>query len=445
MNKRIIAIVVAVLMVVFVFASCQDAAETAETAATETEAAVEETVDDAAATETETAEEPAEEEPAEEASADIEYGSNIKCDMPAWYKEPTEERRTICTGEPGDYGSLGYASGRYGDKATSYEEINLTDEQVEQVKGLGLKAAICMGFTGDDWSAGIVYGIKEECERLGIEIIAETEADFKDTKQISDLHAVAASKPDIIFTHPVNPLTETAVYQEMADQGIRVVFIDQQAENMEPGKDFISVVTADNYGIGIMIADELAKAIGGKGDVASLYYNPDFYVTNCRFEGFIDRIREYYPEINVIDVEGFDDWQNAQDATAALLTKYPDLLGMYGSWDVPAVGVVAAAKLSDRTPEDFAVTIEDLGNEMALNLASGGFIKGVGAQQTHLQGHVQADVAALDALGEAVPAFIVVPGLDINIDNLDTEYPVIYGEELPADVAEALEQTRSAQ
>ena len=118
---------------------------------------------------------------------------------------------------------------------------------------------------------------------------------------------------------------------------------------------------------------------------------------------------------------------------------------MYGSWDVPAVGVVAAAKLSNRTPEDFAVTIEDLGNEMALNLASGGFIKGVGAQQTHLQGHVQADVAALDALGESVPSFIVVPGLDINIDNLDTEYPVIYGEELPADVAEALEQTRSAQ
>ena len=203
MNKRIIAIVVAVLMVVFVFASCQDAAETAETAATETEAAVEETVDDAATTETETAEEPAEEEPAEEASADIEYGSNIKCDMPAWYKEPTEERRTICTGEPGDYGSLGYASGRYGDKATSYEEINLTDEQVEQVKGLGLKAAICMGFTGDDWSAGIVYGIKEECERLGIEIIAETEADFKDTKQISDLHAVDRKSTRLNSSHSV--------------------------------------------------------------------------------------------------------------------------------------------------------------------------------------------------------------------------------------------------
>lgn len=425
-NKKIIALLIAIVMAVALFTACTNTATTASEATT-TEAAAAST--EAAATTS--------------ASAEGDR-SNIQCELPVWYNATAEMRELAKVDVPG---SQGYAAGQFGDKAVDVSEVSklMTDENIQKIKDAKLTAAICMGFTGDDWSAQIVRGLREECEALGIEVIAETQADFKDTKQISDMEAVSAQKPDMLFSIPVNPQTETAAFKKLTEQGIKVVFIDQQCADMEPGKDFVSVVSSGNYELGLYIADELAKFLGGKGDVAALYYAPDYYVTNVRYEGFVERLVAKYPDMKLIATNGFQDWQKAQDATAAMLTKYPSITGMYASWDVPAVGAVAAAKLSGKDPKTFGMTIEDLGNEMALNMAQGGFIKGVGAQLPAQQGRAEVDCAALACIGETPPTFVVVPGLDININNLDTAYEVLYDMALPEDIVAARNKTLGIQ
>ncbi|WP_338453254.1 substrate-binding domain-containing protein [Niallia oryzisoli] len=187
-------------------------------------------------------------------------------------------------------------------------------------------------------------GLNQNFKKLGIKVVAETNANFKDTTQISDLETIKAKKPNILISIPLNAQTTTRTYKAIADSGTKIVFMDQPAEGMKAGKDYVSVVSADSFGLGMNIADELARAIGGKGDVAALYYAPDFYVTNQRYEGFVARFKAKYPDINLIAVQGFQDPNKSQEVAGALLTRYPKLKGMYASWDVPAMGALAAAR-----------------------------------------------------------------------------------------------------
>ena len=59
---------------------------------------------------------------------------------------------------------------------------------------------------------------------------------------------------------------------------------------MTAGKDYASIISSDNLQLGMYLADALAEALDGKGNVAAMYYAADFYVTNLRYEGFIARV-----------------------------------------------------------------------------------------------------------------------------------------------------------
>ena len=50
-----------------------------------------------------------------------------------------------------------------------------------------------------------------------------------------------------------------------------------------------------------------------------------------------------------------------------MLTKHPDLDGIWAVWDVPAEGVMAAARAAGRN--DLMIATEDLGKNVAIALA----------------------------------------------------------------------------
>ncbi|ALS28729.1 periplasmic binding protein domain-containing protein [Paenibacillus sp. 32O-W] len=367
------------------------------------------------------------------------YGSNIAMvKQPPWYQEPTAEQ--LKTAKLDNASDIIVSSGPYGEEAVPASKIIITEQQAAKIKEGKFTAAIAMGFLGDDWSEQQLAGLKSEFGKLGIEVVAETNANFKDTTQISDLQAIAGKKPDIVVSIPLNAQTTAKAYQALADAGAKIVFMDQPAEGMVAGKDYVSVVSADSFGLGMNIADELARAIGGKGEVAALYYAPNFYVTNQRYQGFVARLAAKYPDIKLVEVQGFQDPNRSQEVAAAILTKYPNLKGMYASWDVPAMGAVAAARVAGKTPENFKIVNENLGNEVALNMAQNGFIAGIGSQRPFDQGVAEARLAALAMIGEPTPAYVAVPSLAVNRENLENSYKVIYHKDVPPDILEALKK-----
>ncbi|RIY00261.1 sugar ABC transporter substrate-binding protein [Aureimonas flava] len=357
-------------------------------------------------------------------------------DQPLWYQAPSE--KTLELAKVDDLSSTVVSDGQRGEKGVLGSSIQLTPEQIDKVKAGNFKVAISLGWLGDDWASEQLNGLKETFASLGIEVVAETNANWDDAKQISDLDSIAVLKPDLLVSIPLNGQTTAAAYKRIADAGTKVVFIDQAVDGMDPGKDYVSIVSSDNLALGMYIADELARAIGGKGDVAAMYFANDFYVTNLRYEGFVARLMAKYPDVKLVAAAGHDDPNKGQEVAQALLARYPTLNGLYGSWSIPAMGAATAAQIAGLSPENFKIVCENFDQIVAANMAGKGFIAGISSQRPYDQGAAEAKVGALALIGESTPPYVVVPPLAVNRENLPASYKTIYRHDLPADMSAAL-------
>jgi ribose transport system substrate-binding protein len=365
-----------------------------------------------------------------EIAADIQH--------PLWYKEPSAKTMEIAAMDSID--GVVVSDGQRGEPGFPAADLKLTDEQIEKVKAGNFTVAISMGWLGDDWASQQLIGLKETFEKLGIEVVAETNANWDDAKQIADLEAISVLKPDLLVSIPLNGQTTASAYKAIQQAGTKVVFIDQAVDGMEPGKDYAAIVSSDNLALGMYLADALAESLGGKGDVAAMYFANDFYVTNLRYEGFIARVMAKYPEINVVAAAGHNDPNKGQEVAQGVLARYPTLNGMYASWSIPAMGAVTAAITAGRSPEDFKIVNENFDQIVALNMAQNGFIAGISSQRPYDQGVAEATIGALALIGEPTPSYVVVPPLKVTRDTLPEAYKTIYRIDLPTEMTTALSQ-----
>lgn len=357
---------------------------------------------------------------------------------PLWYKAPSEKTMEIAKKD--DITGIVVSDGQRGEPGFPAADLKLTDEQLAKVKAGNFTVAISMGWLGDDWASQQLIGLKETFEKFGIKVVAETNANWDDAKQIADLEAISVLKPDLVVSIPLNGQTTASAFKKLREAGTKVVFIDQAVDGMEPGTDYAAIISSDNLALGMYLADALAESLGGKGDVAAMYFANDFYVTNLRYEGFIARVMAKYPDLHVVAAAGHNDPNKGQEVAQGVLARYPNLNGMYASWSIPAMGAVTAANTAGRTPEDFKIVNENFDQIVALNMAQDGFIAGISSQRPYDQGVAEATVGALTLIGEKTPSYVVVPPLKVTRKTLPEAYKTIYRVDLPAEMGQALSQ-----
>ena len=333
------------------------------------------------------------------------------------------------------------SKGPNGEDPAPAETADLTDEEVAQVKSLGATAAIVMHYGGNDWATAQIAGLQSEFANLGIEVVAVTDADFKPDKQVSDLETVMSKNPDIIVSIPTDPVATSATYKKVSDAGIKLVFMDNTPQGLEPGKDYVSVVSADNYGNGVVSAHLMARALGGQGKLGIIYHEADFFVTKQRYDGFKTTMTEQYPDVQLVAEQGIagpDFAGDAQAAANAMLTKNPDLAGIWAVWDVPAEGVMAAARAGGRT--DLKVATQDLGLNVAIALAKNELLVGLGAQRPFEQGVTEARLAAGALLGKEAPPYVALAALPVDHANVLEAWKTVYQADAPAELAGAFKE-----
>lgn len=355
---------------------------------------------------------------------------------PLWYKAPSE--KTMELAKLDNLEGVVVSDGQDGAKGFPAADLKLTDEQIAKVKAGNFTVAISMGWMGDDWASQQLIGLKETFESMGIKVVAETNANWDDAKQIADLDTISVLKPSLLVSIPLNGQTTASAYQKIAAAGTKIVFIDQAVEGMAAGKEYASIISSDNLQLGMYLADELADALGGKGNVAAMYYANDFYVTNLRYEGFIARVLAKYPDLHVVAAVGHNNPNKGQEVADGLLARYPTLDGVYASWSIPAMGAVTSATVAGRTPDNFKIVNENFDQIVALNMAQNGFIAGISSQRPYDQGVAEAKTGALALIGEPTPPYIVVPPLKVERSNLAASYKTIYRVDLPAEMVTAL-------
>ena len=328
--------------------------------------------------------------------------------------------------------------GPNGETPSGFDSTTLSDDEVAKIQAGHYTAAIVMHYSGNDWSTAQIVGLKAEFARLGVEVVAVTDADFKPEKQVSDIETVMALKPDIIVSIPTDPVATSAAFKKASAAGIKIVFMDNVPADMVGGKDYVSVVSADNKGNGVVSAHLFAKALNGKGKVGLIYHDADFFVTKQRYDGFKETLAQY-PGIEIVEEKGIggpDFAGDAQAAATAMLTKHADLDGIWGVWDVPAEGIMAAAREAGRT--DLKIATQDLGTNVAIQLAKNELIVGLGAQRPYDQGVAEARLAAAAVIGKTgLPNFVALGALPVSHDNVLDAWKTVYSADAPASVKDA--------
>ncbi len=229
----------------------------------------------------------------------------------------------------------------------------------------------------------------------------------------------------------MNPTTAAAAYQPAVDRGIKLIFADQAPDDYAYGDQYQAVLTDDLFQIGQRTGSAMCDAVGGTGDVAVLYYDAEFHVTNYRDAAFLSTLAKQCPEANIIAKQGFSDPNKAEEIANTLLVKHPDVAGIYTSWAVSAQGVLAALKNSGNT--DTKIVTVDLDDTIAADLAEDGNVAAMVADNAFQYGEAMAVSAALALLDQPAPEFGISDSVTVTKDTLKAGYEA-WNETVPASV-----------
>ncbi len=331
--------------------------------------------------------------------------------------------------------TVGKTTGPNGEKATPTSAVKLSDKEVQNIKG-GNHTAVMTWHQSSDFTTAVTQGAEDEFERLGIEVVATTNANFDAGKQRNDIETVMARKPDVMLTLPVDPVATASAYRAATRAGTNLVLLSNVPKGFKQGNDYVTVVTDDLFQMGKQAADALAASIGGKGNIAYFFHDAAYYVTNQRDQAFKKTIEQNYPNIKIVAEQGIADPNQAQDQANAVLTKNPDLAGIYVTFSQPpAEGVLAALRNNNNT--NTKLVSLDLDEPLALDMVRGGNVAALVSDKAYELGQTMARASAYGLLDKKAPPFIVAPATTVTAGDVEQGYQESLHRDPPQSVTDA--------
>lgn len=199
---------------------------------------------------------------------------------------------------------------------------------------------IAKGFSHQFWQA-VKLGAENAAARNGVKITFEgpnTEAEID--KQTDILNAAIAKKPQGLGFAALDSQAQIPSLKKAADAGIPIVAFDSGVDSDLP----LTTCTTDNLAAAGGAAKGLAEAIGGAGEVAAVIHDQTSATGIGRRDGFLNELKQNYPNITVVDVQYANDALKAADTIKTILQAHPNLKGMFASNEGAAIGLAVAMK-----------------------------------------------------------------------------------------------------
>ncbi|NOZ21252.1 MAG: ABC transporter substrate-binding protein [Planctomycetes bacterium] len=160
-------------------------------------------------------------------------------------------------------------------------------------------------------------------------------------EQIRIVEDMITRQVDGIVLAPLDDKALVPVIERAQREGILLTIFDSAADTDK----YVSFVATDNYRGGVEGAEAMAKILGEKGKIAVVKYSAGSASTTKRENGFIDTIKKKYPNIKIADAQfAGTTVSKATDVAEDILTKNPDLDGIFACNESTAVGTVQAIK-----------------------------------------------------------------------------------------------------
>lgn len=327
----------------------------------------------------------------------------------------------------GEEPSLAFV-GPNGETPTPASQLELTDEEVEQVKAGDYTAAL-VWHENSAFIQAVEVGVRETFDELGVEVVASTSAEFDPAQQAANVETVLATNPDIIVTIAVDPTTAAEAFRPAVEQGVKIVVLTTPPAGYAAGEEMVGIVTGELTAYGKAAAEMLGESLGGQGQVGWIFHDADFWFTNQRDQAFKDWLAYLYPDIEVVDEAGFSDPARTEEIANAMITRNPELTGIYVAWATAADGVLAALRAAGR--DDVSVVTNDLDENLALDMVQGGNVVGVVANPAVETGRNLGIMAAYGVLEKEAPEMAVATPVATTADNLAEGWQAEFAEDPP--------------
>ena len=323
--------------------------------------------------------------------------------------------------------------GPHGEQAVPPHHLRLTHAEAELARKCQFTVAVVLHTTSSDWSKQQIAGIVATLGEYSAAVIDVVDCGFSEAVQNSALDRLTRDTPDAIISIPIGNAAVADGHRSVSRAGVKLILLDNAPTGLLPGKDYVSVVSADNFGLGQIGAELLSPYVEEGASIGIISYGVDFFVTNQREIAFRKWMETERPDIRMRSAR-FIDVNLVAPVVDGVLAANADIQGLFAVWDEPAMQAVAALKSRGR---QLPLTTVDLGNEAALELGSGGMIKGIGAQRPYDQG-VTAAVAALQVLvGRSPSPWVASPGLSVTRRNVLEAYQLIWHSPAPQQLISA--------
>lgn len=320
--------------------------------------------------------------------------------------------------------------GPHGERAAAPERVALRAGDIEAARAARFRVAVVLHTLQSDWSKQHVAGIVATLGDCATAVVDVVDCGFAPDAQVAALDRLRTERPDAVISIPVANSAVAAAHRRVSEAGVRLMLLDNVPTGLLPGSDYVTLVSADNFGLGRIAAELLSPSLP-QGTVAGIIaYDADFFVTNEREIAFEQWMRGNRPDVRLVKCK-FAAVRTAGAEALALMREYPEIAGLFVVWDTPAMEAVKQLGRAGLNP---SIATIDLGNEAAADLARGGMICGIGAQQPYLQGVAIAQATVLALLGQQTPAWVALSGLPVTRGNVIESYQRVWRAPAPREM-----------
>ncbi len=327
--------------------------------------------------------------------------------------------------------------GHFGEIAKPPSTLDLTEDEIQMVRAGNYTAALSMNDLDSQYTTSYIKGMRSVFEKLNIKINTIADAHYDPAVQTEQLPGLLFNKPDIIIGQPAEEKITSVGFQKIISSSAKLIFLNNIPQGIAKD-DFVTCITGNDRECGYAIGKILGDFFQGRDSVkiGLINFGVETFSPKQRDLAVEQIILEDYPNIEIVEKYNFYKRVNAYESCREMITSHPEIQGIYVSWDDPACEVLRA--LTDMNRTDIAVVTAEMNLEVAVSMASGGMIKGLGAQRTYEQGMAAAMAAANAILNKKVHSFIEVYPLIVTPSNLKKAWQELIKSKEPQLLIEAM-------
>jgi D-allose transport system substrate-binding protein len=274
-------------------------------------------------------------------------------------------------------------------------------------------------------------GVEAGAKEAGLDyFIQAVESDQAAESQLNVCNTMLQREPVAMITAAINSTNLLPCLRQAQEAGIVIVDLDGNLDPEILEAENINItfsIGSDNVLAGAQGAEYMVEQLGADatGPILLIEGLAGNVTGEQRAQGFSNRLGELAPGLEIVaSLPGDWDRGKAANITNDILTRNPDLLGIFAANDGMALGAVESVFAANKGGEVVVIGVD--GNSDAVQSIQSGRLTASVAQLPYLVGKQAVENVQAAIAGDEVPDRITVPTLVLTKDVLEAgEEPLL--------------------